>query len=374
MSISFIRVAACAAFVCSACSAVPEDKNGGGTYVSSTKIQAAVGGRATSSDRRFTVGVGPNSFDQDVSIRISLTNQTPDRERTRSPAYAISVSPETAQTGPGFSADIVFSLNAADYQSKGGAALAVAHGEQPGDAWDELLTASYNSSLEELRAVTTGFSYFMLIDVDGNTCSCDTTAACEDCSCDPDCVSGCSSHSQCDSECCYEGICSPASYCGSACSCNAYPEYCDPDCSCDPDCQTEGCSYNEQCETNCCYGGICSPASYCSSSCTCNAYPEYCDPECSCDPDCDVTPICSTNDQCDTGCCYSGVCSPATYCGTTSWTCDPTWNGTGDGCDCGCGTMDPDCTSGGCTTPGCTAAGCGFCWDANGANLCPQQP
>ncbi|HWB76402.1 MAG TPA: hypothetical protein VG755_15640, partial [Nannocystaceae bacterium] len=39
------------------------------------------------------------------------------------------------------------------------------------------------------------------------------------------------------------------------------------------------------------------------------------------------------------------------------WTCNPAFYGTDDGCDCGCGALDPDCADN-------TAASCGFCGDA----------
>ena len=37
-----------------------------------------------------------------------------------------------------------------------------------------------------------------------------------------------------------------------------------------------------------------------------------------------------------------------------TWTCDPTYYGAADGCDCGCGDLDPDC-------PDATAASCEYC-------------
>lgn len=52
------------------------------------------------------------------------------------------------------------------------------------------------------------------------------------------------------------------------------------------------------------------------------------------------------------------------------WSCDPGYNGTNDGCDCGCGVADPDCAGGGCTTAGCGGAACQYCYDA-AANTIP---
>ena len=79
-----------------------------------------------------------------------------------------------------------------------------------------------------------------------------------------------------------------------------------------------------------------------------------------------------SGDGCDCGCgivdpdCSAGDASACTYCAacgdaitscadsasvvsadnaqcTTAWTCDPAFYGSGDGCDCGCGIVDPDC-------------------------------
>jgi len=40
--------------------------------------------------------------------------------------------------------------------------------------------------------------------------------------------------------------------------------------------------------------------------------------------------------------------------GPPGWTCPPEFYGTADGCDCGCGVLDPDCDDG-------TVASCEFC-------------
>ncbi|MBI5510205.1 MAG: hypothetical protein HY903_15720 [Deltaproteobacteria bacterium] len=57
------------------------------------------------------------------------------------------------------------------------------------------------------------------------------------------------------------------------------------------------------------------------------------------------------------------------------WRCSASYYGTDDGCDCGCGRIDPDCTDG-CAAAGCGAAGCQYCYDANGAAIasCPPPP
>jgi hypothetical protein len=40
------------------------------------------------------------------------------------------------------------------------------------------------------------------------------------------------------------------------------------------------------------------------------------------------------------------------------WQCNKSYYGTNDGCDCGCGAVDPDCNGGGCTGPGCKSSAC----------------
>ena len=48
------------------------------------------------------------------------------------------------------------------------------------------------------------------------------------------------------------------------------------------------------------------------------------------------------------------------------WTCDTVYYDSDDGCDCGCGVLDPDCGGGGCETPGCEEAMCEYCWPGGG--------
>jgi len=57
-----------------------------------------------------------------------------------------------------------------------------------------------------------------------------------------------------------------------------------------------------------------------------------------------------------------------------TWTCDPGYFGTFDGCDCGCGVPDPDCNDAGCSEPGCSTDVCAYCYDASGAEVgCPAR-
>jgi hypothetical protein len=53
------------------------------------------------------------------------------------------------------------------------------------------------------------------------------------------------------------------------------------------------------------------------------------------------------------------------------WTCPGAFFGAGDGCDCGCGALDPDCTpaagggAGGCEEPACRQDSCAFCYESS---------
>jgi hypothetical protein len=55
-----------------------------------------------------------------------------------------------------------------------------------------------------------------------------------------------------------------------------------------------------------------------------------------------------------------------------TWTCDVDSYGTDDGCDCGCGALDPDCAGQGCKEPGCMTEACEACHDPFGRQVtCP---
>ncbi len=97
--------------------------------------------------------------------------------------------------------------------------------------------------------------------------------------------------------------------------------------------------------------------------------------DCGCgiaDPDCDgagCTTAGCTQDACVA--CWTSSTSSTPCSGVSVWSCDPSFNGAGDGCDCGCTVPDPDCGGLGCSTPGCIDTDCGYCWDTGGENLCP---
>ncbi len=107
-------------------------------------------------------------------------------------------------------------------------------------------------------------------------------------------------------------------------------EVCDCECGApDPDCQVPGAPV---------YG--CQPFEFCDAGGSCAAPPEVCDDFFDNDGDGDTD--CADSDCAGFPSCVAG------------WTCAPSWFGTGDGCDCGCGLVDPDCADA-------TAGSCQFC-------------
>lgn len=67
--------------------------------------------------------------------------------------------------------------------------------------------------------------------------------------------------------------------------------------------------------------------------------------------------------------------APAVTAEPATWSCDPAFQGSSDGCDCGCGAPDPDCDGLGCVEPGCADSSCAYCYDAQGASAgCAMPP
>jgi hypothetical protein len=81
-------------------------------------------------------------------------------------------------------------------------------------------------------------------------------------------------------------------------------------------------------------------------------------------------------------CLHLGHASISMPAAPSDWTCDPTYYGTGDGCDCGCGILDPDCSSqyGGACEACADDGGCGtdadYCFgiDPDNNALCTEMP
>jgi hypothetical protein len=153
------------------------------------------------------------------------------------------------------------------------------------------------------------------------------------------------------------------------------------DCGCgsaDPDCDELGCSdpgcFADACQH--CYGadgelscerGACPVDFKLDGACDCGCRER--DPDCLASESFCLEPSCSAP-----GCarCFDAsgddlLCE--------DWTCDiesesPGMSSPSDGCNCGCGAMDPDCAIGeGCAEPGCLADGCQTCRTEDGAPM-----
>ncbi|MEE8409938.1 MAG: hypothetical protein V3T05_10050, partial [Myxococcota bacterium] len=294
-------------------------------------------------DDKFAIDLPPGSFTEDVTVRVTQHTISPAKAVTLTKVYAIALIPETTTPAYPLNADVVFELSSDKLPVGGVSALRVAHGDDIGDPWFEVLTGSYDSVFEQYKTTTSSLSYFMVVDYDGyGTCSCDTGSGCQagcdfcdpecnsntSCTSNEDCGSGqacldgvcfdyCTSDTQCGSGlCCVDGICMGGSSCND-CSCD-WSSTCDEGCSCDPDCNT---------------------------SCSCDTSSGYCDSfgDCSCDPDCS-TCWCNYGPGCDSGCACDTECSSGCSCDTTT-SCEA---------DCSC---DLDCQGGGGTGTGAMCSG-----------------
>ncbi len=120
-------------------------------------------------------------------------------------------------------------------------------------------------------------------------------------------------------------------------------------CPCEPDCSSAGCEDYDGC------GGICG---YCGDTDFCAGYTGS-DTCCT-----DSNPCGNANDDtCDCG----GACAwDATDCTTDTWNCSSSYYNAGDGCDCGCGIIDPDCE-------GSSSSYCDYCNDSGSccSTTCP---
>lgn len=151
------------------------------------------------------------------------------------------------------------------------------------------------------------------------------------------------------------------------------------DCGCgavDPDCASSARSACQYCNDP----GSCSNVS-CDGILTANN--GVCDAPAEEEPVCVPScPACSTSpasDGCGGTCqptcetsCSGDVCEEPPPADAGTWTCNPAYYGTGDGCDCGCGKVDPDCASDSVTA--CQyCGGNGACGDSSCAGLVPAN-
>jgi hypothetical protein len=215
---------------------------------------------------------------------------------------------------------------------------------------------------------------------DGNYCDCGCNRLDPDCG-DKGCIGyPCADGSACDY--CYESdgsprpctawSCSDISFDNEVCDCGCGAL--DPDCGrADPGCLDLGCTPTAACEM-CVKGGQlvscqwqCEPAKY--DDGTSNG----CDCGCGAvDPDCGAEHTCAEPNCWGSGCdsCYDS--DGNTFdCQTTN--CDSAIIGKGDGvCDCGCGGLDPDCADSdkqGCAPAGCGLKSCDRCYDSDGKEI-----
>jgi hypothetical protein len=74
--------------------------------------------------------------------------------------------------------------------------------------------------------------------------------------------------------------------------------------------------------------------------------------------------VCDVEGSCAVGSCPSNIAPAQNHTCTVpaQWTCDPNYYGADDGCDCGCGALDPDCSD-------VTAAVCDYCNNSGSCDL-----
>jgi hypothetical protein len=154
------------------------------------------------------------------------------------------------------------------------------------------------------------------------------------------------------------------------CDAKRYADGSSCDCGCgrrDPDCGDAGC-VEASCSAQGCdvrydgHGKAIRPDTF---TCDTSSYASSDGCDCGCgapDPDC--------HGGCSEPGCHADGCDRCRLTGgklfECRWSCDLAKLGSGDGCDCGCGTFDPDCTKLGCYEPGCYAASCQRCFDGKG--------
>ena len=201
-----------------------------------------------------------------------------------------------------------------------------------------------------------------------------TPLVCQTNSCGPDGCGGSCGACKAGSK-CQDGACAPVApkkdptscvgHCGSTAPAGCYctpackaTGYCCPDfastCECKPQCKGKDCG-SDGCGGSC---GTCGKSTpYCNATFKCDA---------KCVPQCDGK-VCGA-DGCGGTCgtCAAGFkCSKASKCVPQKWTCSPLLFGDKQGCDCGCGAPDSDCSVKDATVFGCpttsTACNKGVC-------------
>ncbi len=209
-----------------------------------------------------------------------------------------------------------------DYEWRGGCGSTVVYPEQGSSFGGEIVTYAWQA-VEELCA--SGYPSSRLCDFE-DVCGDGICSGPENgLNCDADCVTECG-----------DGVCEPGE---------------DPDCI---DCRA-GVPVGWTCELSWYDAGD-------GCDCGCGIY----DPDCD-DPSQDI-PNCDPGQTCNA----DGVCEgePTGPVAPEGWICDAAFYDAGDGCDCGCGIIDPDCADPAAEVVGCAAGQ--VCIDG----LCaePEQP
>jgi hypothetical protein len=155
------------------------------------------------------------------------------------------------------------------------------------------------------------------------------------------CPTGSWGDNVCDCGCDAPDLECPTPYIGSCESCNGQGS-CAED---DTDCTGIDFTDNSQCSASN-PTWTCPTATYGDGNCTCGC--GSVDPECTSDY-MGVCDVCDEAGSCDMAVGDCAIIEPddnsSCVSGVPAWTCDPGWYGSADGCDCGCGLVDPDCPS-----------------------------
>jgi hypothetical protein len=145
------------------------------------------------------------------------------------------------------------------------------------------------------------------------------------------------------------------------CGCGAHDRDCAPSEGCAlPGCSAAGCDVCRDAAGR----AVPCPGTF---SCDVARYADGAQCDCGCgraDPDC-------AGQGCDAPGCAAAGCdvrhdAAGRALRPSAWTCAAERFDTLDGCDCGCGAIDPDCAAG-CSEPGCRAPSCDHCWAADGS-------
>jgi hypothetical protein len=253
-------------------------------------------------------------------------------------------------------------------------ASALVYGCAPGQ------TCSAAGECEGNSTVPAAWTCFVSFYGTGDGCDCGCGAPDPDCADPSATVYGCASGQTCSAagQCVGGSVGTvPAEW---TCSASFYGTHDGCDCGCgvvDPDCDdatAASCEYCGSCgvcanvnETN---NAACEvPVSTAPPEWTCieSFYNDglYCDCACGA-PD----PDCALSFALVFGCGIGQTCNAAGECeggAPSGWTCTPSFYGTDDGCDCGCGVVDPDCDDA--TAASCEYCGsCGVCANVNTTN------